>query len=171
MSTRAALVCCRDWKDAMDGSAFDRLVRHIGEDGSRRGLLKSAFAATVAGLGVASVLGTEDAEAKSCKAKCHKKNPGRGRKNCLKKCKNGERVKCKSENAFCGSDGECCESQHLVCDVPFGAGNSDKKCCRGEGASCGSTPGSPQCCTGSAGVREFQCVGGVCQPCAGGLCP
>src|SRR5687767_6258536 len=57
----------------MDGSAFDRLVRRIGEEGSRRGLLRSAFAATVAGLGAASVLDADDAEAKSCKKKCKKK--------------------------------------------------------------------------------------------------
>src|SRR5215211_1135803 len=131
----------------MDGSAFDRLVRRIGDEGSRRGLLRSALAATVAGLGAASILDADDAAAKSCRAKCHKKDPGKGRKNCLKKCKNGERVKCKSENAFCGSDGECCATQQLVCDVPFGAGNSDKKCCRGQGASCSSIPGGPQCCT------------------------
>jgi hypothetical protein len=166
-SKRAALVCCRDWKEAMDGSAFDRLVRHIGEDGSRRGLLRSAFAATVAGLGAASVLGTEDAEAKSCKAKCHKKNSKKGRKNCLKKCKDGERVKCKSENAFCdspeGATGVCCSSQNLVCDVPFGASNSDTKCCRGAGASC--TPddqSGPKCCVGEGGEREYECQGGIC---------
>jgi hypothetical protein len=76
----------------MDGPAFDRLVRGICEGGSRRGLFRSAFAATIAGLGAASVLGTEDAEAKSCKAKCHEKNSQKGRKNCLKKCKDGERV-------------------------------------------------------------------------------
>ena len=175
-STRAALVCCRDRKEAMDGSAFDRLVRHIGEDASRRGLLRSAFVATVAGLGVASLLGTEDAEAKSCKAKCRKKNSSKGRKNCLKKCKDGQRVKCKSENASCdtteGATGECCASQNLVCDVPPGASNSDKKCCRGAGASC--TPdgeSGPKCCVGEGGEREYSCVGGVCQVCVGAACP
>ena len=74
----------------MDGSAFDRLVRHIGEDGSRRGLLRSAFAATVAGLGAASVLGAEDAEAKSCKKKCKKKDSKAARKRCKKKCNKKE---------------------------------------------------------------------------------
>jgi hypothetical protein len=154
----------------MDGSAFDRLVRHIGQDASRRGLLRSALA-TVAGLGVVSVLDADDAEAKSCKAKCKKKNSTKGRKNCLKKCKDGNRVKCKSENASCNGDNECCSTQNLVCDVPFGAGNSDTKCCRGQGASCSAIPGGPQCCTGEAGVREFNCVDGVCQECLGAACP
>jgi hypothetical protein len=70
----------------MDGSAFDRLVRHIGEDASRRGLLRSAVAATVAGLGAASILDADDAEAKSCKKKCNKKNSSSARKKCKKKC-------------------------------------------------------------------------------------
>jgi hypothetical protein len=156
----------------MDGSAFDRLVRHVSEDASRRGLLKSAFAATVAGLGMASVLGTEDAEAKSCKAKCKKKNSAKGRRNCKKHC-NADNQRCKSENASCnGDDSECCANEHLVCDIPFGAGNSDKKCCRGVGASCSNSPGGPHCCTGSAGRREFLCnASGLCEACPNGLCP
>ncbi len=148
----------------MDGSVFDRLVRHIGEEGSRRGLLRSAFAATVAGLGAASVLSPEDAEAKKCKAKCRKKNSSRGRKNCLKKCKDGQKVKCKSENASCstpeGQTGECCSSQNLGCDVPPGASNSDTKCCRGAGASCSDS--GPKCCTGEGGEREYTCVNNTC---------
>ena len=156
----------------MDGSAFDRLVRHVSEDASRRGLLRSALAATVAGLGVASVLGTEDAEAKSCKARCRKKNSQKGRRNCLKKCNNGQRVQCKSENASCssteGSTGECCASQNLVCDVPPGASNSDTKCCRGAGAECDS---SNKCCIGEASERQYACVNGFCEVCLGPTCP
>jgi hypothetical protein len=156
--TRAALVCCRDWKDAMDGSAFDRLVRHVSEDASRRGLLKSAFAATVAGLGVASVLGTEDAEAKkdSCKKKCDKFK-GKKKRNCKKRCDD----KCLEQGAFCNNDGQCCSDDRLICEIPFGAGNSDKKCCGGQGAICST---DAQCCIGSAGVRAFKCSGGTCVP-------
>jgi hypothetical protein len=163
-STRAALVCCQDREENMDGSAFDRLVRHIGEDGSRRGLLKSAFA-TVAGFGVVSVVGFEDAEADSCNSKCNKKTKNQ-RAQCKKNCNGGL-----SENKACTKDKQCNSKKNLVCDIPFGASNGDdKKCCRGEGASCSSIPGGPQCCTGEAGRREFKCEANVCQPCPNGLC-
>jgi hypothetical protein len=152
----------------MDGSAFDRLVRHIGEDASRRGVFRSVLAATVAGLGVGTLLGDEDAGAKkkSCKQKCNKFK-GKKKRECKKKCN------CRSENASCngpeGTRAECCAHKNLVCDVPFGAGNSDLKCCRGAGASCSTDPGGPQCCTGEGGEREYTCVGGICQ-CAGAGC-
>jgi len=154
----------------MDGSAFDRLVRHVGGESSRRGLLRSAFVATVAGLGVASVLILDDAAAKSCKAKCENKPNRHKRAQCKKKC-NQNNERCFSENKPCTSDGQCCDKAHLVCDVPFGAGNSDKKCCRGQGATCSTSPEGPHCCTGEAGIREFDCVSGVCQQCLGAACP
>jgi hypothetical protein len=146
----------------MDGSAFDRLVRHIGENGSRRGLLRSAFAASIAGLGAGTLLGDENAEAKkkSCKQKCNKFK-GKKKKECKKECN------CKKENTGCnsteGTTGECCAKQNLVCDVPFGASNSDTKCCRGAGASC--TPddqSGPKCCVGEGGEREYECLNGTC---------
>ena len=160
----------QDRKDALDGSAFDRFVLHIAENASRRVLLRSAFAATVVGLGVTSLLGPDDAAAKSCKAKCNKKKNKNKRAQCKKNCDDNNQ-RCRTENASCSTDGECCATQNLVCDVPFGAGNSDKKCCRGQGATCESIPGGAQCCTGEAGVRAFQCVSGVCQACPGGNCP
>ena len=89
----------------MDGSAFDRLVRHIGEDASRRGLLRSAFAATVAGLGAASILDADDAEAKSCKKKCNKKS-GNAKKKCKKKCNKKEN--CFASGTPCQDSAECC---------------------------------------------------------------
>ena len=154
----------------MDGFSFDRLVLSISEGASRRGLLRSAFAATFAGLGAASLFGSEDAEAKSCKAKCNKKKSKKKKAKCKKNCDDNNQ-RCRTENASCDADGECCSSQNLVCDVPFGAGNSDKKCCRGAGASCANIPGGTQCCTGEAGKRAFQCIGGFCQECPGGNCP
>ena len=150
----------------MDGSSFDRLVRLVTEEGSRRGLLKSAFAATIAGIGGTALLSAEEAEAKSCKAKCNKKN-GNKKAQCKKKCEDGQKVKCKSENASCdgpeGATGECCASLYLVCDVPSGAGNSDTKCCRGAGASC-TPPGAsgPKCCVGEGGERQYECRNNVC---------
>jgi hypothetical protein len=152
----------------MDGSAFDRLVRHISEEGSRRGLLRSALGAAV-GLGAVSVIGDDEAEARknSCKRKCNDKK-GRKKRECKKACN------CAQEGKFlrCTNDDQCCSKKHLVCDVPFGAGNSDKNCCRGQGATCTTSDGpGPYCCTGEAGIREFTCVGGVCQECLGAACP
>ena len=162
-SKRAALVCRRDWKEAMDGSTFDRLVRHIGENGSRRGLLRSAFAATVAGFGAASVLGTEDAEAaKSCKKKCKKLNSKAARKRCRKKCNKKEN--CFAADAPCTDSAQCCpEKTNRVCNVQRNAGNSDRTCCGSTGAVCGPPDGAgddtpPFCCAG------FNCVNQVCQP-------
>jgi hypothetical protein len=166
-SKRAALVCCRDWKEAMDGSAFDRLVRHIGENGSRRGLLRSAFAATVAGLGAASVLGTEDAEAKnSCKKKCKKKDSKAARKRCRKQCNKKEN--CFAADAFCTDSAQCCpEKTSRVCNVPVNAGASDKTCCGSNGAVCGGDDAinddvAPFCCAG------FRCSTSIEDDTAGG---
>jgi hypothetical protein len=121
----------------MDGSAFDRLVRHIGEDGSRRDLLKSAIAASVAGLGVASVLSTEDAEAKKG-----------GRKRRRRRCKP------KPAGSPCVTDKDCCTKKtHRICAVALNASNSDLTCCGGQGAPCGGDDSNlddlpPICCTG-----------------------
>jgi hypothetical protein len=154
-------------KDVMNHSTFDRFVRRITEDGSRRGLLRSALVASVAGLGAVSMNGSDDAAAKSCKAQCNKKKNKNKRAKCKKNCDaNNER--CKTENVPCAVDGECCSTQNLVCDVSASSG--DKKCCRGQGAPCSSDPGGPQCCAGSVGGREFQCFGEVCQDCSIGLC-
>ena len=141
-STRATRVRRRDRKDAMDSSRFDTLVRLItadASDASRRGLLRSAFAATIAGLGAASLLGAEDAEAKSCKAKCKKKKSNNARKKCKKKCdQNGNNAQCKTSGAKCkeGSN-ECCSAQNLICEVPIGGSSSDTYCCGGTGSPCG----------------------------------
>ncbi len=152
----------------MDSTAFDRLARVIGADASRRGVLRSAFAAATAGLGITSLLSPEETDAaKSCKKKCNKKKSSAARKKCKKKCDDGQRVQCKSENAFCtspeGQTGECCASQNLVCDVPFGASNGDTKCCPGPGAFC-TPPGSsgPKCCVGEGGEREYECRNNTC---------
>ena len=151
----------------MDGSSFDKLAHFVAADGSRRGLLRSALAAAVGGAGATAFLSPEETEAKSCKAKCNKKKTAKKRARCKKKCDNGQRVECKSENASCsspeGQTGECCASLNLVCDVPFGAGNSDTKCCPGPGAFC-TPPGSsgPKCCVGEGGEREYECRNNTC---------
>jgi hypothetical protein len=86
-SSRVARIRDRDWKVAMDGSAFDRLARSIGEEGSRRRLLEAAVAGILAGLGLTSWLGGEDAEAKSCEKTCNNKSSNAAKKKCKKKCK------------------------------------------------------------------------------------
>ena len=58
-------------------------------------------------------------------------------------------------------DGQCRTTENLIREIPYGAGKSDKACCRGAGATCGR---NLHCCTGEAGGREFQCVNGACQP-------
>ena len=77
----------------------------------------------------------------------------RRRKNRKKKNQGSDRGK--PEGSPCDTDGECRSSQKLICEIPFGAGNSDKACCRGQGATCSD---SQHCCTGEAGGREFECV-------------
>ena len=140
----------------MDTVKFDSVSRLFGSGMTRRealrGLVAGAAALTAGGV----LLQAEDTSAKRRKPK----GPG-GR------CK---RARCRpqkpaeqglAEGSPCSTDGQCRATEHLVCDVPPGASNSDTKCCRGTGAICG--PGTP-CCTGEAGTREFQCVAGICQP-------
>jgi hypothetical protein len=165
--SRTSETLVRDGKDAMESSTFDRLVRRITANGSRRGLLRSVLAAATAGLGSVSVLSSDDAAAKSCKAKCNKRKNRNKRAKCKKNC-DANNVRCKTENVPCAVDEECCSTQNLVCDAL--PGSEQKTCCRGQGAPCGSAPDSPPCCAGTAGGREFQCFGGVCQDCSIGLC-
>jgi len=111
----------RDGKDAIDGSTFDRLVRRISAEGSRRGLFRSAVAGTLAGLGLTSVLGGEHAEAKSCQKKCNKKNSSSARKKCKKKCKNIDTDTIALRQP-CTKDSQCVGS--LLCQ----AANSQNSC-------------------------------------------
>jgi hypothetical protein len=57
----------------MDSFSFDRLARFVGEDASRRGVLRSAAAAAVVGLGITALLSPQEVEAKSCQKKCKQK--------------------------------------------------------------------------------------------------
>lgn len=107
----------------MDGSTFDRLVRRISEEDSRRGLLRSAFAAAVAGLGGASVLGTEDAAAKSCKKKCNKKKSSDAKKKCKKKCN-----KKNSDTDTIGLRQPCTKSSQCVGNLLCATANSQNSC-------------------------------------------
>jgi hypothetical protein len=126
----------------MDTFKFDAVARLFGSGMTRRealrGLVAGAAAITAGGV----LLSGEEASAK-------------------KRRKRKSRQKGKPEGSSCKQDGECRSSQKLICEIPFGASNSDKACCRGQGATCNE---NLHCCTGEAGGREFECVNGTCQP-------
>ena len=126
----------------MDTFKFDAVARLFGSGMTRREALRSLVAGATAVTAGGLLHSTEEAAA--------------GRRGKRKPRKKGKR-----EGAPCKRDGECRSSQKLICEVPFGASNSDKACCRGEGATCSA---SKPCCTGEAGGREFECVNGTCQP-------
>jgi hypothetical protein len=142
----------------MDGSTFDRLVRRIGEEGSRRGLFRSGVAATVAGLGAASILDADDAEAKSCKKKCNKKKDSKARKKCKKKCEPKDTDTLQVRQA-CTKDSQCVGN--LVCQT---ANSQDG--CPGQASGtfcCGKPDVQQPCDTGCdcCGVSVI-CNGGYC---------
>ena len=142
----------------MDGSSFDKLVRHISEEGSRRGLLRSAFAAAAGGLGLTMLLGAEEAEAKSCKKKCNKKKDNKAKKKCKKKC---QKQTSTAPTAPVGTlqPGQVCTST-AECAPPFSCADplispsgGDKKCCGQANAPCGGDDANfddlqPGCCQG-----------------------
>lgn len=105
-------------------------------DISRRGLLKSAIAPALAGLGITTLLTVEDVEGKR-----RKKRGKKGKK------------RCKKAGKPCTSDKQCCSKNNLICEVPVNGSNSDTYCCGGEGAKCGGNNEdgddlSPYCCVG-----------------------
>jgi hypothetical protein len=130
----------------MDTFKFDAVARLFGSGMTRRealrGLVAGAAAVTAGGV----LLQAEDVAARRRRRRKGKKqNNNRGL----------------PEGSPCEKDGQCRSSQKLICEIPFGASNSDKACCRGQGATCSA---SEHCCTGEAGGREFECVNGTCQP-------
>ena len=143
----------------MDERTFDDVVRRWSMAGSRRGMLKSAFASTLAGLGIASLFNAEDAEAKSCKKKCKDKKDKKKRKECKEKCQTGP-VTCtpKAPEAPCGSSEECCPNDtKYTCGLSHNSGLTNV-CCGTQGATCTTTF---QCCREPT---SFNCVGGQCVP-------
>jgi len=108
----------------MDGFTFDWMVRRIGAEGSRRGLFRSAVAGTVAGLGLISLRGDEDAEAKSCKKQCNKKNSSSARKKCRKKCP----PKTPSDTDTIGLRQPCTSSSQCIGDLLCATANSQNSC-------------------------------------------
>ena len=131
----------------MDSFKFDAVARLFGSGMTRREALRSLVAGAAAVTAGGVLISSEDASAKRRRRKNRKKNQGNSQG--------------KPEGSACKKDGECRSSQKLICEIPFGAGNSDKACCRGQGATCSD---SQPCCTGEAGGREFECVNGTCQP-------
>ena len=108
----------------MDGSTFDRLVRRMSAEGSRRGLFRSAVAGTLAGLGLTSLLGGEHAEAKSCKKKCNKKNSSSARKKCKKKCQPIP----PTDTDTIGLSQPCTSSSQCIGDLLCATANSQNSC-------------------------------------------
>src|SRR5687767_12577701 len=107
----------------MDSFSFDRLAWFVGEDTSRRGVLRYA-AAAVAALGITALLSPEEVEAKSCQKKCKHKAKQHGwskkkKQACLKKCtkqdQNNPRQG-KAAGTLCDTSGECAAPN--TCDVP-----------------------------------------------------
>jgi hypothetical protein len=142
----------------MDERTFDDVVRRWSMAGSRRGVLKSAFASTLAGLGIASLVDVDDAEAKSCKKKCKDKKDKKKRKECKKKCQTppgpGTCTPTKAPQEACSSDNECCpaETTH-ICGFSHGGGTVNKTCCGTQGATC---INALTCCV------PLLCVSGQC---------
>lgn len=162
----------------MDSSSFDRLARFISNDASRRGVLRSAFAAAVAGMGITSLLSTEDVEAKSCLKKCNKKKSNAAKKKCKKKCSQqgrgnsgqggngGNQGQGKAAGTLCDATGECTAPN--ICDVPVNDSGGDKRCCAPTGAPCGlktedGDDTSPFCCRGNT-CTSTPTTQGTCQP-------
>lgn len=138
----------------MNGSSFDRLVRHFTAEPSRRDLLRTAFAATVAGLGGGSLLGNAAEATQSCKKKCKRKNSKEARRKCKQKCNKNVCLP-KAPEAPCQSSSECCPEQtKYTCAVSHNSG-LDSVCCGTQGAACSTTF---QCCLG------FNCESGTCVP-------
>jgi len=144
----------------VDGSSFDKLARLAATGAARRSVLNSGFALVLAGLGATSLLGAEDAAAKSCKKKCQdKKNckDKNAKKKCKAKCEKQELCIPKLPQAECQNSGDCCpETTRYTCGTSHGSGSNT--CCGAQGAVCGSTFDCciDQCCISST------CVPGPC---------
>jgi hypothetical protein len=147
-------------EDGMDGSTFDRLARLAATSPARRSLLRSGFAAVLAGLGATSLLGSEDAEAKSCQKKCEKKKDCNQKKDndAKRKCKNKCKKKCtcipKLPQAACTKSDDCCpDKTKYTCGTSHGSGSNT--CCGTQGAICS---GTLDCCI------DQLCVSSTCVP-------
>ena len=152
----------------MDSSSFDRLARFVSEDASRRGVLRSAVAAAVAGLGITALLSPEEVEAKSCQKKCKQKAKHGGSKKkqaCLKKC-NTTGGQGKPAGTLCDTGRECAAPN--TCDISVNDSGGDKRCCAPTGAPCGlktedDDDTSPFCCRDTI-CSSTKTTQGTCQP-------
>jgi hypothetical protein len=148
-------------EDVMDGSTFDKLARIAATRPARRALLRSGFAAVLAGIGATSLFGADDAEAKSCEKKCQKKKDCDEKKDndAKRKCKAKCKKKCtcipKQPEASCVQSSECCPDQtKYTCALSHNSG-LNTVCCGTQGALCSTT---------------FQCCQGFVCPLGGGQC-
>ena len=171
----------RRLEETMDSISFDRLVRVMSDDASRRGVLHSAFAA-VAGFGMTSMLSLEQAEAKKRKKKVTLCHSGQtitvGKKKKKKHLKHGDTIGAcqtgttttpppggKTPGTLCDTSGECAAPN--VCDIPVNDSGGDKRCCAPT-APCGlkdpdnDDDTSPFCCRGNT-CTSTATTPGTCQ--------
>ena len=112
----------------MDSTRFDTLTRDVAAATSRRGLLGSTFAGTLAGLGLAPLLGAEETEAaKSCKKKCQKKDNKDARKKCKKKCKPTDTITNPNANTKALRQA-CTSTEECIGDLLCQGANSQQSC-------------------------------------------
>jgi hypothetical protein len=123
----------RKREDAMDSSAFDKLVRLVGGGSTRRIALKSALAGgALTAVGLASSAMETAAKKKKKKCKCKPKDLGDP----------------------CTSNKQCCTNEtNRLCAIPSDPSSSQTVCCGGVGAQCDSTD---DCC------GDFTCESGLC---------
>jgi hypothetical protein len=168
----------QELEEAVDNVSFDRLARVVSEDASRRGVLRSAFAAAVAGLGITALLSPQEAAAKSCQQTCKKKAKQhdwskKKKQACLKKCTQqdtagnpqGGMAAGKAAGTLCATPGECAAPN--TCDIPVNDSGGDKRCCAPTGAPCGlktkdGDDTSPFCCRGNT-CTSTETAPGTCQ--------
>lgn len=160
----------------MDHELFDRLAVSLASR-ETPGMLTRRAAGAAAALALTLGIGglvVEDAEAKSCRNKCKKKNTRKKRRRCRKKCKNKNTC---TSNADCGNC-ETCTNGACVADCPADRCVTDPSgdvCCPEDFIACGlaccgdTTPicASPGTCT-SACTSDTEC--GDCGSCVSGSC-
>jgi hypothetical protein len=115
----------------MDGTTFDAVARRLASGLSRRQALRGLVAGALAAVGAGTGLGTDPEQTVAA-----------------------DRVRCLKAGVRCTSSKQCCTKKtNRICKQPLNAGNSDRVCCGGEGATCGGKNDDgddirPYCCMG-----------------------
>lgn len=126
----------------MDTSPFKKVVRLLGVDGSRRGVLRNALTGAAAAAGAGMGLASQPAEPAGAKKK--------------------KRCKPKPPGTACASNKDCCCQANQICSTAClgNPGVDPSVCCGGKGASCSA---STDCCFNFVcNLLTNQCQEGVC---------